>query len=127
MTISDRGYFAVANCVVRLSEDGSRVVGNNESAIVQGVSGNMYASNVLSLSTWIAWNDAVPMALSADGLRLAFWHSNQLTLLDMESFAPIDQWRLEATTVAITPTAFDTFLIGTNDAVYEWNPAVATR
>ena len=127
MTISDRGYFAVPNGVVRLNEDGSRLVGNNESAIVQGVSGNLYASNVLSLNTWIAWNDAVPMALSADGLRLAYWQSNQLTLLDMESFTPIDQWRLEATTVAITATAFDTFLIGTNDALYEWNPAVETR
>jgi tetratricopeptide (TPR) repeat protein len=127
MTISDRGYFAVANCVVRLSEDGSRVVGNSESAIVQGVSGNMYPSNVLSLNPWLAWSDVLPMALSADGLRLAYWHSNHLTLLDMESFTPIDQWRLEAATVAITATAFDTFLIATNDAVYEWNPAVETR
>ena len=127
MTISNRGYFAVPNGIVRLNEDGSRLVGNNEAAIVQGVSGNLYASNVLSLITSFAWNEGLPMALSPDGSRLVYWQNNQLTLLDMESFTPVDQWRLEATSVAITATAFNTFLIGTHNAIYEWDPGVEIR
>jgi tetratricopeptide (TPR) repeat protein len=127
MTIADRGYFSVPNGILHVDDAGSRLVGNTESAIVQGVSGNLYAANVLSLATWLTWNEEVPMALSADGSRLVYWLGNQLHLLDMESFTLLDQWVLEATAVGISATAFDTFLIGTNNAIYEWDPRVESR
>lgn len=122
MTISNRGPFSVTSGVVRLNEDGSLLVGSNENGIFQGVTGNMYAAPLHTLATWLSWGVILPMAVNSDGSLLVYWDSNQLILLDVQGRTPIDQWRLEATTVSVTATAYGTFLIGTNDALYEWDP-----